>query len=44
VSQIDPRDNKIVRTTALGRYDAIPCGIEATRGAVFVSTGETTCG
>jgi DNA-binding SARP family transcriptional activator len=43
VSQIDPRANKIVRTIPLGRYDAIPCGIEATRNAVFVAFGETTC-
>jgi DNA-binding SARP family transcriptional activator/streptogramin lyase len=45
VSQIDPSTNRIVRTTPpLGRYDAIPCGIEATRGAVFVAFGETSCG
>jgi DNA-binding SARP family transcriptional activator len=44
VSQIDPRSNKLVHTTTLGRYDAIPCGIEATRDAVFVAVGETTCG
>ena len=44
VSQIDPRANKIVRTIPLGRYDAIPCGIEATRHAVFVAFGETDCG
>ena len=44
VSQIDPRTNKIVRTIPIGRYDAIPCGIKATRDAVFVTTGETTCG
>jgi DNA-binding SARP family transcriptional activator len=43
VSQIDPRANKIVRTIPLGRYDAIPCGIEAIRDAVFVAFGETTC-
>lgn len=43
VSQIDPRANKIVRTVPLGRYDAIPCGIDATRDAVFVTFGETTC-
>ena len=43
VSQIDPRADKIVRTIPLGRYDAIPCGIEATRDAVFVAFGETTC-
>jgi DNA-binding SARP family transcriptional activator len=44
VSQIDPRTNKIVRTTRLGRYDAILCGIEATRDAVFVASGESDCG
>jgi DNA-binding SARP family transcriptional activator len=43
VSQIDPRADKIVRTIPLGRYDAIPCGIEATGDAVFVAFGETTC-
>jgi hypothetical protein len=41
VSQIDPHANKIVRTISIGRYDAIPCGIEATRDAVFVAVGET---
>jgi hypothetical protein len=44
VSQIDPRTNKIVRTIPIGRYDAIPCGIKATRDAVFVTTGEADCG
>jgi DNA-binding SARP family transcriptional activator len=45
VSQIDPSTNRIVRTTPpLGRYDVIPCGIEATRDAVFVAFGETSCG
>jgi sugar lactone lactonase YvrE len=43
VSQIDPRADKIVRTIPLGRYDAVPCGIEATRNAVFVAFGDTTC-
>jgi DNA-binding SARP family transcriptional activator len=44
VSQIDPRADRVVRTIRLGRYDAVPCGIEATRNAVFVAFGETTCG
>lgn len=44
VSQIDPRAEKIVRTIPLGRYDAVPCGIEATSHAVFVAFGEATCG
>jgi len=44
VSQIDPHTNKIVRTVPLGRYDAIPCGIETTHDAVFVATGESSCG
>jgi streptogramin lyase len=43
VSQIDPRADRIVRTIPLGRYDAVPCGIEATRDAVFVAFGEATC-
>jgi DNA-binding SARP family transcriptional activator len=44
VSQIDPRTNTVVRTTpSLGRYDAIPCGIEAIHNAVYVAFGETTC-
>ena len=43
VSQIDPRENKIVRTTRLGRYDAILCGIKAIHGAVFVASGESSC-
>ena len=43
VSQIDPHANRIVRTIPLGRYDAIPCGLKATRDAVFVAFGETTC-
>jgi hypothetical protein len=44
VSRIDPRSGKIVRTIPLGRYDAIPCGLEATHDAVFVAFGEATCG
>jgi DNA-binding SARP family transcriptional activator len=45
VSQIDPHTNKIVHTTPpLGRYDAVPCGIAATHGAVYVTFGESTCG
>jgi hypothetical protein len=44
VSQIDPRTDKIVRTIPLGRYDAITCGIKATRDAVFVAFGESNCG
>ena len=44
VSQIDPRTNKIVRTIPLGSFPAVPCGIAATHGAVFVTFGETTCG
>ena len=44
VSQIDPHANKIVRTISLGSYGAIPCGITATRGAVFVAFGESDCG
>jgi DNA-binding SARP family transcriptional activator len=43
VSQINPSTNTIVRTIPFGRYDAIPCGIMATRSAVFVASGETTC-
>lgn len=44
VSQIDPHTNKIVHTTpALGRYDAVPCGIAATHGVVYVTFGENTC-
>jgi streptogramin lyase len=44
VSQIDPRTNRIVRTTPpLGSYSAVPCGITATDAAVFVSFGETSC-
>jgi DNA-binding SARP family transcriptional activator len=43
VSQIDARAEKIVRTLSLGRYDAVPCGILATRDAVFVAFGDTTC-
>jgi DNA-binding SARP family transcriptional activator len=45
VSQIDPGTNRIARTTPpLGSYDAVPCGITATRAAVFVAFGETDCG
>jgi hypothetical protein len=45
VSQIDPRNNRIVRTTPpLGSYHAVPCGITAAHGAVFVAFGETSCG
>jgi len=43
VSQIDPDKNKVVRTIPLGSYDAVPCGIAATRNTVFVTFGETTC-
>jgi DNA-binding beta-propeller fold protein YncE len=44
VSKVDPSKNKIVRTIPLGSYSAIPCGIAATHGSVFVTFGETTCG
>jgi DNA-binding SARP family transcriptional activator/streptogramin lyase len=45
VSQIDPTNDKIVRTTpSLGRTDAVPCGIAATHAAVYVSFGDTGCG
>jgi streptogramin lyase len=44
VSRIDPRTDKVLHTTPpLGRYDAIPCGIEAIRSAVFVAFGEASC-
>jgi streptogramin lyase len=43
VSQVDPHNNKIVHTIPLGSYDAVPCGIAATHGTVFVTFGETTC-
>jgi DNA-binding SARP family transcriptional activator len=45
VSQISPHTNTIVHTTpALGRYDAVPCGIAATHATVYVAFGENTCG
>jgi DNA-binding SARP family transcriptional activator len=45
VSQIDPGTNRIALTTPpLGSYNAVPCGITATRAAVFVAFGETDCG
>jgi hypothetical protein len=44
VSQVDPTKNKVVRTIPLGSYNAVPCGIAATHGTVFVTFGETTCG
>jgi hypothetical protein len=43
VSQVDPRRDKIVHTTPLGSYRAVPCGLAATHDAVFVTIGETTC-
>jgi DNA-binding SARP family transcriptional activator/streptogramin lyase len=43
VSQIDPRTNKRVRTTPLGGYKSIPCGITATRNAVWVTMGDLFC-
>ena len=43
VSQVDPHSSKIVRTIPLGSYSAIPCGIAAIHGSVFVTFGETTC-
>jgi hypothetical protein len=44
VSQVDPQKNRVVRTIPLGSYESIPCGLQATPTAVFVSFGETTCG
>jgi DNA-binding SARP family transcriptional activator len=44
VSQVDPDRNKVVRTIPLGSYDAVPCGIAAIHGTVYVTFGETTCG
>jgi DNA-binding SARP family transcriptional activator len=44
VSKVDPNKNKIVRTFPLGSYSAIPCGIAAIHGSVFVTFGESTCG
>jgi DNA-binding SARP family transcriptional activator len=44
VSKVDPEKNKIVRTIPLGSYSAIPCGIAAIHGSVYVTFGETTCG
>lgn len=44
VSQINPRTDKIHTTPALGRTDAVPCGIATTQTAVYVAFGETTCG
>jgi DNA-binding SARP family transcriptional activator len=43
VSQVDPDRNKVVRTIPLGSYDAVPCGIAAIHGTVYVTFGETTC-
>ncbi len=43
VSQVDPKKNKVVRTFRLGSFSAIPCGIAAIRGTVFVTFGEATC-
>ena len=43
VSQVDPHRNRVVRTIPLGSYASVPCGIDATHGAVYVAFGETTC-
>jgi DNA-binding SARP family transcriptional activator/streptogramin lyase len=43
VSEVDPEKNKVVRTIPLGSYSAIPCGIAAIHGTVYVTFGETTC-
>jgi DNA-binding SARP family transcriptional activator/streptogramin lyase len=43
VSQVDPDRNKVARTIPLGSYDAVPCGIAAIHGTVYVTFGETTC-
>jgi DNA-binding SARP family transcriptional activator/streptogramin lyase len=43
VSEIDPRTNKRVRTTRLSGYRSIPCGITATRNAVWVTMGDLFC-
>jgi DNA-binding SARP family transcriptional activator len=43
VAQIDPHTNKIVRTIPLGGRTMTPCGIAATRDAVWVAIGDTGC-
>ena len=44
VSRIDPRSNQVVHTFPLGSYRAIPCGIAAIHGSVFVTFGDSRCG
>ena len=43
VSQVDPRTNKIVRTIPLGGRTKAPCGIAATRDAIWVAIGDGYC-
>jgi DNA-binding SARP family transcriptional activator len=43
VSRIDPRTDRVVRTFPLGGYTKVPCGIEATRDALWVAVGDAYC-
>jgi DNA-binding beta-propeller fold protein YncE len=43
VSQIDAKTSRLVRTIPLGSYTHIPCGLAATRDAVWVTIGDPYC-
>jgi DNA-binding SARP family transcriptional activator/DNA-binding beta-propeller fold protein YncE len=43
LSQIDPRQDRVVRTVRLGTYASIPCGLAATGDAVWLAIGDAYC-
>ena len=43
VSKIDPRTDRIIRTTPLGDRTRVTCGMAATRSAVWVTIGNASC-
>jgi len=43
VSEVDPVTNKVVRTIPVGGRARTPCGIAATRDAVWVAVGDSFC-
>ena len=43
VSEVDPVTNEVVRTLPVGGRTKTPCGIAATRDAVWVAIGDAYC-
>lgn len=43
ISQVDPQTNRLVRTVSLGGPTRAPCGIAASRQAVWVAVGDAYC-